>query len=116
MTPARAVTVGRMLCGLLAALALEPAAAADDAAQIELGRKLFMQGAVPSCTVCHTLKDAGSQGAVGPVLDELKPDAQRVATALRNGVGAMPSFKATLSEEQIEALARYVSVATGAAK
>ncbi len=93
-----------------------PAAASDDAAQMELGRQLFTQGAAPPCAVCHTLKDAGAQGAVGPVLDEIKPDAQRVATALRNGVGAMPSFKATLSEEQIAALARYVSVATGAAK
>jgi len=86
-------------------------ACADDA-QLALGKRLFTQGAVPSCAVCHTLKDAGAEGQVGPVLDELKPDAARVATALRNGVGSMPSFKATLSEEQILALAKYVAVAT----
>lgn len=88
---------------------------ADDA-QLALGKRLFTQGAVPSCAVCHTLKDAGTEGQVGPVLDELKPDAARVAAALRNGVGSMPSFKATLSEEQIAALAKYVAAATGASK
>jgi cytochrome c6 len=86
--------------------------AADATVQLELGKKLFTQGAIPSCTVCHTLKDADSAGTVGPVLDELKPDAQRVATALRNGLGAMPSYKSSLSEEQILALARYVERAS----
>jgi cytochrome c6 len=90
--------------------------AADDAAQLALGRKLFTQAAVPACALCHTLKDAGSEGAVGPVLDEIRPDATRVAAALRNGVGQMPSYRETLSEEQIAALARYVSKASGAAK
>jgi mono/diheme cytochrome c family protein len=64
--------------------------------------------------VCHTLKDAGSEGAVGPVLDELKPDAARVANALRNGLGNMPSYKAVLSDAQIKALAQYVAKASGA--
>jgi len=105
--------VGRMLCGLLAALAVSPAAA-DDAARMELGRRLFTQGAVPACAVCHTLKDAGSAGAVGPVLDELKPDAARVTTALRNGIGQMPSYRDSLSEAQIQALAAYVSKVAGA--
>ena len=90
--------------------------AADDAAKLALGKTLFMQGAVPACAVCHTLKDAGSQGAVGPVLDELKPDAARVATALRDGLGAMPSYKDSLSDEQIKALALYVATASGGAK
>ena len=93
-----------------------PAAAADDATQLAAGKALFTGSAVPSCALCHTLKDAGTSGAVGPVLDELQPDAERVATALRNGIGAMPSYKATLKEEQIQALARYVAKATGGAK
>lgn len=91
-------------------------AAADDAAQFELGKKLFTESAVPACALCHTLKDASAEGAVGPVLDELQPDANRVATALRNGIGQMPSFKERLSEAQILALARYVAKATGATK
>ncbi len=71
---------------------------------------------MPACAVCHTLKDAGSEGAVGPVLDELKPDAARVVNALRNGLGNMPSYKGSLSEEQMQALARYVAKASGAAQ
>ena len=88
------------------------ARAADEAAQMELGRQLFTVGAKPACAVCHTLKDAESEGAIGPVLDELQPDATRVAKALREGVGAMPSFSETLSDEQIAALALYVSKAS----
>jgi sulfite dehydrogenase len=52
---------------------------------------------------------------VGPVLDEIKPNAQRVANALRNGLGSMPSYGGKLSDSQIEALARYVSKASGGA-
>lgn len=81
-----------------------------------LGEKLFTTLAVPACAVCHTLKDAGAEGTVGPILDELKPDAARVSKALRNGLGSMPSYKGTLSEEQIAALARYVSRASGGEK
>ncbi len=91
-----------------------PGYAADHAEQLALGKKLFSQTATPACAVCHTLKDAGSEGAVGPVLDELKPDAARVANALRNGLGNMPAYKGTLSEAQIQALALYVSRASGA--
>ena len=82
------------------------AAAGDDAAELALGKALFTKEATPPCAACHTLKDAGSAGAVGPVLDELQPDAARVATALKGGVGMMPSYQAVLSEAQINALAR----------
>lgn len=100
----------------LAAFTAAPAGAQDAAAQLALGKKLFLQAAVPACAVCHTLKDAGANGAIGPVLDELKPDAQRVAKALRNGIGQMPSYKASLSEDQILALSQYVASASGAAR
>lgn len=104
--------------GLAAVLLLPvlPALAADDGAQLALGKKLFSQGTVPACAVCHTLQDAGAQGAIGPVLDELKPDAARVAKALRIGLGQMPSYKDKLSDAQILALALYVSKASGGAK
>ncbi|WP_137921041.1 cytochrome c [Hydrogenophaga sp. 2FB] len=92
-----------------------PAIAADEASSFALGKKLFTQSSAPACVLCHTLKDAGASGAVGPVLDELKPDAQRVAKALRNGIGQMPSYGASLSEAQILALAHYVSKASGTA-
>ena len=113
--------LGAAAAPLAAALFLAPlgwigaARAADDASQLALGKALFTNQATPPCALCHTLKDAGTAGAVGPVLDELRPDAARVATALRNGIGAMPSYKALLKEEQIQALARYVAKASGGA-
>lgn len=88
-------------------------AQSNDAAYL-MGKSLFLTAA-PPCTICHTLSDAGSEGAVGPVLDEIKPSAQRIAKALRNGLGSMPAYGAKLSDAQIEALARYVSKASGGA-
>ncbi len=82
----------------------------------DLGRKVFLQIAQPPCATCHTLNDAGSAGAIGPVLDDLKPDAARVAAAVRSGVDVMPSYEGKLTDEQIEAVAAYVARATGAAK
>ena len=110
-----AAAAGAGLPFLLAALLAPPAGAADEAAALAEGKALFVGGATPPCALCHTLKDAGTTGAIGPPLDELQPDAARVATALRNGIGAMPSFKATLTEAQIQALARYVAKASGGA-
>lgn len=81
---------------------------------MEEGKKLFTQVAKPACAVCHTLEHAGAQGAIGPNLDELKPDAARVEKAIRNGVGQMPAFT-SLNDEQILSLARYVAGATGVA-
>ena len=49
-------------------------------------------------------------------VDELKPDAKRVATALRNGIGLMPSYNGKLSEAEIAALAAYVAKASGGSK
>ena len=116
--PARAARPARSLLSqsllLLAALVSLPASAAEDADKMALGKKLFTSSAVPACALCHTLKDADSEGAVGPVFDDLKPNAARVSKALRDGLGAMPSYKATLSEAQIDALAYYVSRASGA--
>src|SRR5207249_1293015 len=34
------------------------------------GKKVFLSA---GCTGCHTLKDAGSNGTVGPNLDDAKP-------------------------------------------
>ena len=111
-----ALAVLLALCASAEAMAQAQAQAAPvgDAETLALGRRLFMAEAQPSCTVCHVLKDAGSTAEVGPPLDELKPDAARVARALRNGIGVMPSFREKLTDPQIDALARYVARATGA--
>jgi mono/diheme cytochrome c family protein len=79
------------------------------------GRQLFVKDATPSCTICHTLADAGASGNIGPSLDELKPDAPRVIKALKTGINQMPAYP-QLSEEQMQALARYVARAAAASK
>lgn len=99
---------------LALALGCGPTWSADTEGQLALGRMLFTQGASPPCAVCHTLKAAGSTGEVGPVLDELRPDAARVAQAVREGVGAMPPYRATLTEAQVQAVAHYVAHASRA--
>ena len=103
---------------LLVALAPNGAdaqAAAGDALFAE-GRALFIGGATPPCAICHTLKEAGATGNVGPVLDEVRPDEDRVAAAVRGGIGAMPSFAGSLTDAQIRAVARYVAKASGGAR
>ncbi len=102
---------------LLGGLCATGAWAADDAAVLAQGKRLFTTGSsLPACTLCHTLSDAGAIGAVGPNLDELQPDGQRVAAALRAGIGVMPSYRAVLKDEQIAAIAKYVSTVTAAGK
>jgi len=92
------------------ALAVALAASAAGAYADDEGRKLFTS-VTPACALCHKLRDAGTQGEVGPPLDEIKPDAARVVKALKNGIGQMPPYP-HLTEAQIQALARYVEQAT----
>lgn len=79
----------------------------------DLGRKVFLGVAQPSCAICHTLKAAGATGKVGPSLDELKPDKGRALDAVQNGVGVMPSFLDKLTPGQIEAVADFVARSAG---
>jgi mono/diheme cytochrome c family protein len=65
------------------------------------------------CKACHTLKDAGATGQVGPNLDEAKPSADLVVQRVTNGKGAMPSFKGQLTDQQIQDVAAYVSSVAG---
>ena len=66
-----------------------------------------------NCGSCHTLKDAGTNGTVGPNLDQLKPSLAIVQHQVINGGGAMPAFKGTLTPAQITAVAKYVSSSAG---
>ena len=108
---------GAALGAALALVAAGIARGADDADanELQLGKTLFTVGANPPCATCHTLKDAAATGAVGPVLDDLQPSADRVVTALKSGIGMMPSYQSSLSEQQMRALARYVAKASGGA-
>ena len=65
------------------------------------------------CGGCHTLQAAGSSGQTGPNLDELQPSKDQVATQVREGGGGMPSFGDRLSDDEIDAVATYVSESAG---
>jgi mono/diheme cytochrome c family protein len=73
------------------------------------GKSIFQS----NCASCHTLADAGTTGKVGPNLDAVKPTKDKVVTQVTNGGGAMPPFKGTLDQQQIEAVAEYVSSVAG---
>ncbi|MFL5923447.1 MAG: c-type cytochrome [Gaiellaceae bacterium] len=73
------------------------------------GKDIF----VANCGSCHTLKEAGTSGNVGPNLDQLKPPLAIVQHQVINGGGQMPAFKGTLTAAQITAVAKYVASAAG---
>ena len=73
----------------------------------EMGKDVFLNKAV--CSTCHTLADAGSNGQIGPNLNEIRPDKMRVMNVVTNGTGVMPAYEGQLTPEEIEAVAHYVS-------
>ena len=76
----------------------------------EKGREIFLEQG--TCASCHTLNDAGSQANIGPNLNEIRPDLNRVIIAVTNGIGVMPSFEGILTIDEINAVAHYVYTAT----
>ena len=91
----------------------------DVPSNLQGGKDLF----VTNCGACHTLAKAGTDGVIGPNLDELlappsasAPDPTtikpRVLSAIENGVGGrMP--KGVLSGQQAEEVANFVSQVAG---
>ena len=77
----------------------------------EAGKEVFLGSS--GCGTCHTLSDAGTSGTVGPNLDDAQPSHDLVVDRVTNGQGAMPSFSASLSEQQIQDVAAYVSSVAG---
>ena len=74
------------------------------------GKVVFTTSA---CGSCHVLAAADATGAVGPNLDEAKPDAALVHERVVEGKGAMPSFKDQLTEQQIDDVVAFVSESAG---
>lgn len=111
------ISVRRVATAALGALAAAPAIipASGGEAGLELGKQVFLEISEPQCGLCHTLADAGTTGEIGPILDVLKPDAARVKAAVTNGIGPMPANE-ILTEEQIDAVALYVSSVAGKTK
>ena len=97
----------------------EDASAENVPSSLQEGKDLF----VTNCGACHTLAKAGTDGVIGPNLDELlappsasAPDPAtikpRVLSAINNGVGGrMP--KGVLSGQQAEEVATFVSQVAG---
>jgi cbb3-type cytochrome c oxidase subunit III len=92
----------------LVAGAKGPEAKAKSTASID-GQEIFKS----QCASCHTLADAGTTGTVGPNLDQVKPSLARARRQVENGGGVMPAFKGRLTDEQIEAVSKYVSSVAG---
>jgi mono/diheme cytochrome c family protein len=76
-----------------------------------VGKEVFI--GISGCGTCHTLADAGTSGTVGPVLDDTTPSYDLVVDRVTNGLGGMPSFSSTLSEEDIQNVAAYISSTAG---
>jgi mono/diheme cytochrome c family protein len=61
-----------------------------------------------NCGGCHTLGAAGTSGQVGPNLDQISPPLARIVEQIHKGGGGMPAFAGQLTEQQIDAIAKYV--------
>ena len=97
----------------------ESASPGEVPSNLQGGKDLF----VTNCGACHTLEKAGTDGVVGPNLDELlappsssAPDPTtikpRVLSAIENGVaGRMP--KGVLSGAQADEVATFVAQVAG---
>ena len=77
-------------------------------ADVAAGKTSF----VATCGACHTLKDAGTSGNVGPDLDSLAPlSEETVAKQIENGGGAMPAK--LLTGQDAANVAAYVASVAG---
>jgi cytochrome c553 len=74
------------------------------------GAKVFADA---GCGGCHTMAAAGASGKVGPSLDELRPNQERVEKQVQTGGNGMPSFAGKLSATQIKDVAGFVATAAG---
>jgi sulfite dehydrogenase len=96
--------------GTVATQPTETIAAVYKNGDANAGKQVFETA---GCKGCHTLKDAGATGTVGPNLDQAKPPLSLVVTRVTKGKGGMPSFKGQLTDKQIADVAAYVVKATG---
>src|SRR3954451_18936254 len=97
----------------------ESASPGEVSANLQGGKALF----VTNCGACHTLEKAGTDGVIGPNLDELLappsasapdpgPIKARVLFTINNGVaGRMP--KGVVSGQQADEVATFVSQVAG---
>jgi mono/diheme cytochrome c family protein len=89
----------------------EKEAGGGEAAAAEEGKTIFTS----TCGTCHTLKEAGTSGTIGPDLDEIEPSLAEAEAQVTNGGGGMPAFgkEGILTPEEVKAVATYVSSVAG---
>ena len=95
--------------GTLPAATTEESPAASLEGDPAAGEEVFNAN---GCGSCHTLAAAGTNGTVGPNLDESKPDKELVIERVTNGSGPMPPFGEQLTDQQIADVAAYVVKST----
>tara|TARA_B100001123_G_C15197407_1_gene981898 strand:- start:340 stop:645 length:306 start_codon:yes stop_codon:yes gene_type:complete len=74
--------------------------------KMNLGMDVYKNKA--QCGVCHVLQAAGSEGQIGPNLDQINAQIPQIINAVTNGIGVMPPWGDILTKEEIEAVAYYV--------
>jgi cbb3-type cytochrome c oxidase subunit III len=99
------------VAAFVAAAVFNPASAgggAGESGRIQAtgGEEIFAEA---GCGGCHTFSAAGTTGEVGPNLDESQPSLQLAIDRVTNGGEGMPSFRDRMSDEQIRAVADFVS-------
>ena len=75
---------------------------------VAAGKIVFTQN---PCGTCHTLKDAGATGTVGPNLDAVKPSPEIIRDRVEHGKGAMPPFP-QITGADLDNLVAYIVSAT----
>jgi len=104
--------VGKLFLNLFSTLLILTFASNFQANADELfskGKEVFLEAG--NCAACHSLSDAGSMAEIGPNLNQIRPQVQTILMAVKNGIGVMPAMEGILSDEEIEAVAHYVSIA-----
>jgi mono/diheme cytochrome c family protein len=74
------------------------------------GEQIFAEN---GCGGCHTYEPAGSSGTTGPSLDDSNVTFEQAVEQITNGGGGMPAFKGDLTEQEIDAVARFVTEGGG---
>ena len=79
-----------------------------DEAMMQKGLEIF--NGKGQCAACHVLKAAGSQGNIGPNLEQVNMTFESVKHIVTNGQGVMPALglDGTLSKEEIETVSYFV--------
>lgn len=93
-----ALAASAAVAGCGSSTPLPTGAGADD------GKLIF----IDSCGGCHTLEAAGTNGTTGPSLTNIGLTSGEVSKQVYSGGGGMPSFDGDLTDQQIEAVSKFV--------